>query len=326
MTAAAQQDVPRRAQVVYTNVGPAVAWRIGDDAFVAPSVLTSWHWPFTLVGNDATIQAEGRTVRVAARAINNRMMIPLHDLFDQLGGVCSWRTDGSTMDVFGQVRIVSIRNGALCVDSTLSSKPHVFTLSGPSRVVVDLRGMRLDPKAAQGLPEGLDISQNDTNTVRVVYETENLPKLTSNLEDSTRAFTLPIPGSSANNSLNTRPVEPGSEAPAPTSPPQGAGGSGTNQVGTITVALESARSTTLDMPLSRPLAGPVRMKRVNATTVEVILPGATYQAPMQPLNSYRTTRVGRHLSPDFPRGKWLLDRKNDLGDLGNVINKASFRM
>lgn len=143
MTAAARQDEPLQVQVVYTNIGPAEGWRLDDECYVAPNVLKAWHWNYAMLGNEATIQAEDKTIKVKTRTLHHRVLFPAKSIFEQLGGTCKWRGEDE-LDVLGKVNAVTIKDGKLTIDSTLSSKPHVFTLRDPNRLVVDLRGMAVN--------------------------------------------------------------------------------------------------------------------------------------------------------------------------------------
>lgn len=285
MTAVAQQDVPKLAQVVYTNVGPANAWRIGDDCYVAPSVLSSWHWPYNLIGNDANIEAEGRKVRVTATTVQGRLMIPLRSTLDQLGGVCAWREDGTTLDVYGLVRIVDLQRGKLSIDSTLSFKPHVFAMQNPSRVVVDMRGMRLDPKAADGLPGAVKVSQYSPDTVRVVVETDDAPSFVGDAS-STRHFEVRLGGKRTNES--TQPIKPpvrnsGDEDPPAIHTDQFSGGA-TPEIGSLQLVEDGARSSVYKLPISRPVGTP-NVAKIDSTTYQVAIPGARFIGVNGPVKS-----------------------------------------
>jgi N-acetylmuramoyl-L-alanine amidase len=298
MTAAAQQDVARQAEVIYTNVGPAAAWRIGDECYVAPSVLTSWHWPFTIVDSTATIQAEGRTVRVPTKIVRELVLIPVHSLFEQLGGQCRWRTESDQMEVRGQVRMVSLQNGSLQIDSTLSSRPHVFSLTDPSRLVIDMRGMLISPLASSTLPPNVHASQYGPDTVRVVYESPNIPRIPSNIEDASRHFEIKtdFPVRPAQNTGSPDLVNPRDPATQPpvigNQQPSSTGSSrGGNVAGSFSVSNETSRALTLSLSLGQPLSGSVKLRRVDPFDLDVVLPGVTFRGPTPQVDSPSIERV-----------------------------------
>lgn len=294
MTAAAQQDVPRQVEVLYSNVGPAEAWRVGDECYIAPSVLTSWHWPFTIKDADATIQAEGRTLKVPTKIVHERVLVPVRAIVEQLGATCRWH-GSDELDVLGEVRMIAIKGGALQVDSTISSKPHVFPLTDPSRLVVDLRGMILGARVSSQLPANVNASQLSADTVRIVYQADDVPKTLKNADDVTRHFVYNVDfsghyrlreGTSENGGTDNEGVQPPNTT-TPQTPP--ATSPATGQIGAKSPVLfgETSRSLTVAIPLSAPLTGtaPLRWRRVDLYTFELTLPGVHFTEPILKLDT-----------------------------------------
>jgi len=284
MTAVARQDAPRIVEVVYSNIGPAEAWRVGDECYVAPNIITSWHWPYTVSDGEATIQAEGRTVRVQLKTVHQRELFPVKAIVEQLGATCKWHGD-SEMDVLGEVRIVSLSNQMLAIDTTISSKPHIFSLDDPGRLVIDIRGMLLGAQAANNLPENVQASQYGPDTVRVVYTSDDVPRLTSLTNDPARHFEYKVdfpkrtPYRTGSPDLVAPEVEPQdgdgrdtSRPPADSTPAPPSAVSAQQPV----ITSESSRSTTLNIPLSAPLAGAVQWRRDDLYTFEITIPGAHF--------------------------------------------------
>lgn len=170
VAAGSAQEALRPAEISLTHLVSAQAWRQGDTCFVNPSALIAWKWPYTFVGNEATIQAEGRTVRVMGRSINTRFLLPMNEILDQLGAQYKWRADRDVMDALGSVRSVKVVNGVIHADATLSVKPVVSWLDNPGRVVVDLQGATLADKAMLELDGTARVAQFGPSTVRIVLE------------------------------------------------------------------------------------------------------------------------------------------------------------
>lgn len=288
MTAVAQQDAPRLVEVVYSNIGPAEAWRVGDECYVAPNILTSWHWPYTIDNHEATIQAEGRTVRVDLKTVHGRELFPVKAMVDQLGATCKWSTNDE-MDVLGEVRIVSLQNDTLEIDTTISSKPHVFSLDNPGRLVVDVRGMVLGAHATANLPQNVVASQYGPDTVRVVYTSDSVPRLATLTNDPTRqflykiAFPKQVPYvTGAPTQTNTNPPpdsnepenEPAGQTPQPQIDMQRGDTNGQQPV----ITQETSRSISMSIPLSAPMTSSVRFQRKDLFTFDVTLLGVHFRS------------------------------------------------
>ncbi len=290
MTAAASQDVPRQVEVVYSNIGPAEAWRVGDECYVAPNIITAWHWPFTVSNGEATIQAEGRTIRVQLKTVHQRDLFPVKAIVEQLGAICKWQRDDQ-MEVLGEVRIVAFANNELSIDTTISSKPHVFSLQDPGRLVVDMRGMLLGSHVVAGLPPNVQASQYGPDTVRIVYDAEDVPRIETSIDDATRHFAYKVafpkktpfitghpPLVNTDEDSTDNQGEAGRQDPTPqTQTQQPPAQVSANQP---VITAETNRLTSLTIPLSTPLTAPIRWQRQDLFTFEVTLPGVHFSGPV----------------------------------------------
>ncbi|HEY3780008.1 MAG TPA: N-acetylmuramoyl-L-alanine amidase [Fimbriimonadaceae bacterium] len=280
MTAAAQTaDAPRQVEVVYSNVGPAEAWRVGDECYIAPSVLTSWHWPYTMTGSDATIQAEGRTLKVQTKIVHDRVLFPVRAIVDQLGAICRWHGN-EELDVFGEVRMVTVKDGTLSIDTTISCKPHIFSLTDPSRLVVELRGMVMNKRGTGDLPDSVQVTQEDANSVRVVYQSDNIPRLPSSTDDATRHWERRVDFKKVT-VYKSGPPNP--ENPPPTggqdpNPPPVRAEQGQVIAQSPVVTREDSSSLQLGIPLNVPLQSAPRWRKIDLYTFEVTLPGAQFES------------------------------------------------
>ena len=261
MTAGAQETL-RPAEVVMTHLGNAQAWRQGDQCFVNPNVLIAWKWPYSFVGNEATIQAEGRTVRVIGRTINSRFLLPLNEIYDQLGVGYKWRADRDIMDGWSRVRSIRYKDGQLESDATVSFVPNAFFLANPSRIVVDIKGAQLDERCQIELPPNSRAANFGTDTVRVVIESESKPAIEP--LSALRNLALRLEGTGVTQRLDapiqteTVPVKP-LEGPA-------------NEVS----ALRQLARTDSTVTLTAAIAGKVPMNpqllRVDPLTIEIKFP------------------------------------------------------
>ena len=190
VTTAAAQDLPRAAQLIYSYKGPVSATflRVGDECFAPLSSLKSFGWRSTLSGKEASIEAEGRILRLVVTQFNHQPMVPMRAAAEQLGAGCNWQKNKDTFEIWGSVRFATANDGEISVTSTLDAQPKLFLLSNPSRIVVDFKGARLDPNAKVELGALSRVAQFSDDTLRVVVETGSRPELNS--DKASRNFTL----------------------------------------------------------------------------------------------------------------------------------------
>lgn len=260
MTAGAQEAL-RPAEVVMTHLGNAQAWRQGDQCFVNPNVLIAWKWPYSFVGNEATIQAEGRTVRVTGRTINSRFLLPLNEIYDQLGVAYQWQKDRDVLEGWSRVRRIHYANGQLETDATVAVEPTTFFLDNPPRIVIDLKGAQLDERCQIELPPNGRAANYGNGTVRIVLETESKPtfeKLTAS-----RSLAMKLEGEG---------VVQQPDAPVQTEkPPVVAPVGPVNEVGALRQSARSDSSITLTAPVSGTLPVTPQLVRVDPVTLELKL-------------------------------------------------------
>jgi N-acetylmuramoyl-L-alanine amidase len=180
--AAANPNGPRPAQVHFTHVEPAHerAWRIGDECWVPLTALKAYGWRYSRNQTAVEITAGARNVTVGLRPGTREELVPLREAVDKLGGISAWRPGSSTIDVFGVVERVSLEGDRLTVTSSLATKPNVFQLREPSRVVLDLTGVQLGVATQIELPPNARIGQFKESVVRITVETDQVkpPKWT----------------------------------------------------------------------------------------------------------------------------------------------------
>lgn len=261
MTAGAQ-EVLRPAEVAMTHLGNAQAWRQGDQCFVNPNVLIAWKWPYSFVGNEATIQAEGRTVRVIGRTINSRFLLPLNEIYDQLGVSYKWRSDRDVMEALSRVRRIQYKDGQLETDATVSFAPNILFLANPSRIVIDLKGAQLDERCQIDLPANGRAANFGPDTVRVVIESESKPTVEKGVP--MRSLALKLEGEGVVQQANP-PIQ--SET-VPVAPPVGP----TNTVSPLRQLARSESSLTITAAIKGSVPMNPQITRVDPLTLELKLP------------------------------------------------------
>lgn len=148
-----------------------------------------------------------------------------------------------------------------------------FTLKEPDRLVVDLKGARLDPNASMELTPPARASQFQADTVRIVLETEwrvrgGLPETSS-----CGAWMLEDP------SVPPIEEEPGERPsdPQPAKP----------RIGPIVAVRSGPREETFELRLPAALANQVRLEREAPERIAIRLPACEWIAPDKPLPSIR---------------------------------------
>ncbi len=284
MTAAAQ-DNWRPAEISMSHLGTAPAWRLGEECYVNPSAFIKWKWPYSFVGNEATIQAEGRTVRVMGKTINTRFVVPMSEVLTQLGASYQWAPDRDVMNAFGSIRSVTVRNGKINAESTLSVLPTVTYAQNPSRIVVDIVGARLDQNCKNDLDVNARVAQFSENTVRVVVETAEKPPVAEAV--ASRTVDIPFtpvavaasgktPASTAlDKDVQTVPVTP---TPTPTPGPVIA-------IGPASVESDTEQSARIRIPAASAFLSTPQLRRIDPLTMEMVFPKAQFAGALVNLHS-----------------------------------------
>lgn len=262
VAAAVAQEAARPAEVQLANYAPAQAWRVGDECWVSPRALIGWKWPYSFVGDEATIQAEGRTIRVNGKSIQTRFLLPLGPILEQLGASAIWDKDRDVLYAAGSIRSVTVKDGTFVVHSTLPFEPKVMWMDGPGRIVVDIKGARLPENASLDLDVKARAAQHDPTTVRIVLETDTKP-LVPDFQPG-RSFEWSL---AATPTENAKPITeiPKAEPPKTVAAPLAA-------LSMIEVAQDGVQGATLTLRTSVPLPAPAQMRRIDPLTIEVDLP------------------------------------------------------
>lgn len=344
VTGAAASEASEPAEVSYTHAGAVRngVLRIGNECFVDPASVVAWGWTASVTGMMADVQAEGKRFAIPIRMYNGLRLIPLMPAIKKLGGGYAWRPDSNVLDVWGVVDSVEVSEGKITVQSTLAAKPKVFYLRDPSRVVLDLVGVRMDDKTRVLLGSGARAGQYQANVLRVVLEADlasGAPKFRS---AATRKFeySLVDAGPDQANPNQTddpielppdlQPAQPQPEPPKTT----------TITSGNPSIVSDSGDILELRLGLSGMAPSPPNFRRVDPSTIAVWVPGSMFSGDekeklraknieawaveQQPNGAVYTFKLSRPLGVEISSaGKELrlVLHKPDVGD-GRLAGKT----
>jgi N-acetylmuramoyl-L-alanine amidase len=278
MIAVGQSSSLRPASVQFTHYKESPAYRTNDEAWVSPNVLVHWGMPYRIVSNDVTISAEGRTLKVVGKVIDGKFLLPLTEIFNQLGVVSSWRSDRDTLVGLSQARLVSVRDGKIQIDTTTEALPAVSFMETPSRLIVDMKGVRLGD-AKIDMDGTARVGQYTPDTVRLVIMTNDRPQLpNANPTRSLRLNITPVPEPAPTNPpANQTQVQPDPLTPPISNQP-------TARVGPFALVSETNTRAQLSIPIATPQGAP-KFSRIDPTTLQLVVPKGTYVPPAAPLGS-----------------------------------------
>lgn len=286
IAAAVAQEAPRKAEVSYTHYSPAIAWRVGDECFVPPSVLAKWGWTYVFVGPEATLQVEGQTIKVESKTLESRLLVPLTPALKQLGAGFGWKPDKDSFEVYGAVRSLVAKDGTLTIDSTLSTKASIAQKSNPPQVVVEFRGVRKDDQSKIFVDRGT-VEELDGNVLRLTVNVDTLPVPPSRI-DPARSITLDlgkasdsqpeIPAATTPPKVDAATDEPKVEEPKPPS-------FESILVRPVEIKSETAKGATVVLSSPEPLKGTPSVRMVDPTTYEILIPGGAYPTDAPAISS-----------------------------------------
>jgi len=189
LTAAAHGQT-RSADVLYTHFDdiPTPGLRVGDECFVALDDVTRWGWKTSTWADTVDVKAEGKSFAIPFRTFNGKQCLPLMLAIQKLGGIAEWVANTDTLAIYGKVTLISVHDGKLRIESSLDFHPHATTISNPSRLVVDLRGVRLDSGTKLDLDSSAKAVQYKPNVTRLVMEGRSDVDLDRLNGDSTQAL------------------------------------------------------------------------------------------------------------------------------------------
>ena len=295
-TAALGQTRSASVLLGYQGLLKGAAYRIADECFVPVDSLKAAGWDIQTEDNRANINAEGRLIDVPMRTVNGYPSIAIRKAIDKLGGESIW-TDDDHLEALAVIKSINVHNGKVELKSTMGVKPTIAFFDSPNRIVIDFPGSKLSRSGDFVADSNCRVGQFQPDTVRIVVEAEEMPKLPEGFYKPTRSFKF----DAAPDSDEVRPTAPTPKAPpkqgpqqsdqsqnpTPTSADDGSAGgvlppeqtqSPTTQpvsnVGPLVVQVESTQSLVMSMKLAGPLSAAPRTTRPEPNIFEVILPGA----------------------------------------------------
>jgi N-acetylmuramoyl-L-alanine amidase len=167
----------RTANVLYTfkEAESQPAYRLGNECFVSLDTVSNWGWKVDKQGDSIILTAEGHTLRMEVRYVAGKTTIPLRKAISELGGDSDWTIGTDTLNVFSNLRELTVRGLKVHAEGGLAFKGTPFYLS-PGRTVIDLDGARLSPSTKEDLASNVKVQQYRPNVVRVTIPTSFVPK------------------------------------------------------------------------------------------------------------------------------------------------------
>ncbi|MBS1705903.1 MAG: N-acetylmuramoyl-L-alanine amidase [Armatimonadetes bacterium] len=286
--AAAAQDI-HPASVVYTHKGRFEKGfeRVGQDCLATPDALEKLGWKVTVGRNDATIEAEGRLLRVPVSPDSaGHKAIPLGNCLYQLGASGQWIPGSDDFIITGNVRNLEIKKNGFRFTTTMATKPKIKRSSKPDRLIFDFEGASLGDQTKLDLPDGVRIGQLSRTIVRVVVEKPGVDNVDLPPMESSRSFDVELESIVLLKPEQPKPVDPPpvvvkqtQEEPDPATQP---GPSYVQPTGLIQVGRpQTSRSATGDLQIDFPISARLKQQPsanyLSPMTIEVTVPSA--QAP-----------------------------------------------
>lgn len=296
-TAALGQTRSASVLLGYQGLLKGAAYRIADECFVPVESLKAAGWDIQTEDNRANINAEGRLIDVPMRTVNGNPSIAIRKAIDKLGGETIW-TDDDHLEALAIIKSINVHNGKVELKSTMGVKPTIAFFDSPNRIVIDFPGSKLSRSGDFVADSNTRVGQFQPDTVRIVVEAEEMPKLPEGFYKPTRSFKFDATPDTEKE--DARPTAPPTRTPRREEPQQptnqnpvtpatddgSAGGvlpptQGQNptstpvsNVGPLVVQVESTQSLVMSMRLAGPLSAAPRTTRPEPNVFEVILPGA----------------------------------------------------
>ncbi|MCB0824670.1 MAG: N-acetylmuramoyl-L-alanine amidase [Armatimonadetes bacterium] len=261
-------NAPQPATIQWASAGTFSqdCVRVGDTAYITPTLAKSWGWNVSLRGDEVQIATEGRLFRTATLMDRGTRYFDLSESARMLGAYTEW--DGDTFRVLARVRNIDISEKSAAIFSTINTKATSFQLKNPDRYVMDIQGAHLDESQIKNLPAWWRVGQYSKDTVRIVIEHPAAINVRGDLTKASREFTLSLPKELAIEPAKiTTPIQPRIDQD-PTSEQL------FTTVGVPTVVSDSATETVIKIETSKALSSTPAVKYLSPTQVEIYIAGA----------------------------------------------------
>jgi N-acetylmuramoyl-L-alanine amidase len=241
------------------------ARRLDDECFIPASQAERIGWSVSISGTKAKVKTESGEFDAFVRHSEGQPYIPVRYVADRIEALSEW-TSSERLRVFSKVKSITVKADSIHIEGTLPIRPNIIVLASPHRIVVDLNGARMDPKSPPKISGETRISQFTPETVRVVAQLSNQPKVNFNtLRTSknseikwanavTTAITpLPTP---------TKPVTPLTLSP-------------------VRIESETPRNSVLKINYSGPMPTELLARRLPDGVIHVDIPNAQFEVHIE---------------------------------------------
>ena len=164
----AESGSPVTVNYTFSETAVTDARRIGDDCWVQRESVTQWGWKLSAVGRDATISAEGRTLRVPMQTLDGKVYLNATEASRQLGAIAEWQED--SYRILGEIRSLDFVGSSLRVNASMSFRLKMDVIPSPNRLAIDFYGVRLSPHGNFNFPPGVRVGMFKPGVFRLVIE------------------------------------------------------------------------------------------------------------------------------------------------------------
>jgi N-acetylmuramoyl-L-alanine amidase len=275
------------ADVLYTHFDdvPSRAFRVGDECFVPVDDVARWGWEATVAGDTVNLKAEGQDLRVPMRVFSGRQTLPLRIAVNRLGGKSDWTRGSDTLEVYGELKEIQSKQGKLKISSALTFKPRATVLTNPTRVIVDLAGVRIAPGTIKTLGVETRVHQYKPNVARIIIESDALPDLERIAREPVRLLEVDLresarPVVKSPTEKPPLPNEPIPQEPTTTEPTTPTEPEPPLDSLPLQIQQETGNRVSLSIPLGERITGPAEVRIADETTLEITLPGIYLDLPV----------------------------------------------
>lgn len=269
---------------------PVAGYRHGSDFYLPLANLAPLGWTASVQKDSVRIVTDESTYSLPLRRVQAHPCISLLELAKKTHADAKFAADYGNFNYMSPLLGVKGRDGKVLIETRVAVMPRVQTLSAPPRVIIDLEGARLSPKAIYDLGSGTKVEPYGLNCVRVTLPLSDPDFSKMKLAPGSRLefdFSPPPPVV-----ITPPPVEQ-SENPS-VSPPN----NGPNELA-LRVQVDGPMSTllTLNSPTAA-LKGKPIFRKPEPDVLEITLPGvlaefpAEFQSPTEAVRRISSETVG----------------------------------
>lgn len=154
------------------------AMRIGDECFFPIESASRLGWSATLHEDRVTVRNAITETTLPVRRIGGVAYASLTKTARAFEAHTAWK-DARTFEVLATVRQITVTQGRISIETSLSVQPSTFVLNAPPRLVMDLRGATLSSSSPPKVEGAVRFSQFQPDTVRVVVDLSAPPRLSA---------------------------------------------------------------------------------------------------------------------------------------------------